>query len=336
MKAIQYTAFGNSSVLKLNDIAKPSVNDDEVLVRITATTVNPFDMKVRSGSMQKMLNVQLPYTPGSDIAGVAEEVGSNVTRIKKGDEVMGTVFGGTYAEYVAIRENQITVKPNNVSMIEAVSLAVPIVTSYSVLVETAQLQSGQRVLIHGASGSVGSVMVQMAKAIGAYVIATASGEGVALARKAGADEGIDYKKTDFATVVKDMDLVVDTIGGETQVKSFIVLKKGGKMVSIVAPPSEELAKKYEVHAQFISSAPSFKKLDYGKELVEQGRIKPHVAKILKLEQAAEAQDLVSNGGVNGKVVLEVSVVGQLVNPMTAISSSHPTPLYPVSMLPMVW
>ena len=305
MEAIQYTAFGNSSVLKLNEVPKPSINEDEVLVRIVATTVNPFDMKVRSGSMQKMLNVQLPYTPGSDIAGVVEAVGSKVTRIKTGDEVMGTGFGGTYAEYIAIKENQITIKPKNVSLVEAVSLAVPIVTSYSVLVETAQLQSGQRVLIHGASGSVGSVMVQMAKAIGAYVIATASGDGVALTKKAGADEAIDYKKTDFSTVAKDIDLVVDAVGGETQTKSFTVLKKGGKMVSIVAPPSEELAKKYEVHAQFISSSPSFKKLDFGKQLVEEGKIKPHVARTLKLEQAAEAQDLVSNGGVNGKVVLEI-------------------------------
>jgi NADPH:quinone reductase-like Zn-dependent oxidoreductase len=306
MKAIQYTAFGNSSVLKLNEVSKPSIGEEEVLVRLAATTVNPFDMKVRSGAMQKMLNVQVPYTPGSDIAGVVEAIGDKVTRIKIGDEVFGTVFGGTYAEYIAIRESQITVKPANVSLKEAVSLAVPLVTSYSVLIETAQLQGGHRILIHGASGSVGSVMVQMAKALGAYVIGTASGEGVDIVKSAGADEVIDYKKNDFTSIVKDIDLVADTVGGDAQTKSFSVLKKGGKLISIVMPPSAELAKKYDVVAQFVNSTPSYKKLDFGKQLVEQGKIKPHIAKIFKLEQAAEAQDAVSAGGLNGKVVLELN------------------------------
>lgn len=306
MKAIQYTAFGDSSVLKLNEVSKPSPKDDEVLVHISATTVNPFDMKVRSGAMQKMLNVQLPYTPGSDIVGVVEAVGSKVTRIKVGDEVFGTNFGGTYAEYLAIKESQIATKPNNASANETVSLAVPLVTSYTLLVETAQLKKGQRVLIHGAAGSVGSVMVQMAKAIGAYVIGTASGKGVEQVKVAGADEVIDYKNQDFASVAKDIDVVADTVGGDTQVKSFNVLKKGGKLISIVMPPSAELAKQFEVTAQFINSTPSFKKLEFGKQLVEQGKIKPHISKVLKLDQAAEAQDLVSAGGVNGKIVLEIN------------------------------
>jgi NADPH:quinone reductase-like Zn-dependent oxidoreductase len=306
MKAIQYTAFGNSSVLKLNEVTKPSVQVGEVLVRIKATTINPFDMKVRSGAMQKMLNVQLPYTPGSDIVGIVEAVGSKVSRIHIGDEVFGTGFGGTYAEYISIKETQIAEKPVNVSSNEAVSLAVPLVTSYTLLVETAQLKAGQRVLIHGASGSVGNVMVQMAKALGAYVIATASGEGVENVKKAGVDEVIDYKKNDFSTLIKDVDLVADTVGGETQVKSFNVLKKGGKLISIVMPPSAELAKKFEVTAQFINSTPSFEKLEFGKKLVEEGKIKPHIAKIMKLAQAAEAQELVSAGGINGKVVLEIN------------------------------
>jgi len=306
MKAIQYIAFGDSTVLRLNEVTKPIVQDDEVLVRIASTTVNPFDMKVRSGSMQKMLNIELPYTPGSDIAGVVEAIGNKVMRIKVGDEVFGTTFGGTYAEYISIKESQITVKPRNVSLNEAVSLAVPMVTAYTLLLEAAQLQSGQRVLVHGAAGSVGSVMVQMAKAIGAYVIATASGEGVDLVKGVGADEVIDYKKTDFTTVAKNIDLVADTVEGETQTKSFTVLKKGGKLISLVSQPSAELAKKHEVIVQYLNSTPSFKKLDFGSQLVDQGKIKPHIAKTMKLEQAAAAQDLVSAGGVNGKVVLEVS------------------------------
>src|SRR6478609_2573785 len=161
MKAIQYTAFGNSSVLKLNEISRPIPKDDEVLIKLKATTVNPFDMKVRGGLMQKMLNTQLPYTPGSDVVGVIESVGGKATRLHVGDQVFGTTFGGTYAEYTVVKEANLTTVPNNVTPEEAVSLAVPIVTSYTLLEETAKVQAGQRILIHGAAGSVGSVMLQM-------------------------------------------------------------------------------------------------------------------------------------------------------------------------------
>lgn len=306
MKAIQFSNYGDSSVLKLTEIDKPSFKENEVLIKVGAITVNPFDMKVRSGSMKDQIPTQFPSIPGSDLAGVVDAVGDKVTRLKVGDEVFATTFGGTYAEYVALNEAQVAIKPSNISINEAAALAVPIVTAYSVLVETAKLEKGQKVLIHGAAGAVGGVMVQMAKAIGAYVIGTASGNGIELAKDFGADEVIDYKTQNFATLVKDADLVVDTVGGETQAKSFEVLKKGGHLISIVMPPPPASAEKFGVHAQFISSTPSFKKLEFGKKLVEDGKIKSHIAKTLKLEQAAEAQDLVSNGGINGKVVLEIN------------------------------
>jgi len=305
MKAIQYTAFGDSSVLKLNEVDKPVPKDGDVLVKLAATTVNPFDMKVRGGSMQKMLKTQLPYIPGSDIVGTVEALGSNVTRLSLGDHVFGTSFGGTYAEYIAVKENNITTKPVQISFYEAVSLAVPIVTSFTLLVDTAGLHAGQRVLIHGAAGSVGSVMLQIAKALGAYVIGTSSASEMERLKSYGADEVIDYKAQDFTKVVKDFDLVADLVGGETQVKSFPLLKKGGKLVSSVMPPDEELAKKFGVTVAMINSMPSYKKLESGKQLIEQGRIKAHVARVMKLAQAAEAQDLVSSGRVNGKVVLEI-------------------------------
>lgn len=190
-------------------------------------------------------------------------------------------------------------------MDEAASLAVPLVTSYSFLVEGADLKAGQRILIHGAAGGVGSIMIQMAKALGAYVIGTASGGGVALAKALGADEVIDYKTQDFTKLVKDADLVIDLAGGETQAKSFGVIKQGGLLLSAVMPPSEELAKQHHITAKFINSAPSYRKLDFGKKLVEEGKIKSHIAKTMKLKDAAKAQDLVSAGGINGKVVLEI-------------------------------
>jgi len=172
-------------------------------------------------------------------------------------------------------------------------------------VEGGALKAGQHVLIHGAAGAVGGIMVQLAKSIGAYVIGTASGEGLELAKSFGADEVIDYKNQDFTQLVKGADLVIDLAGGETQTKSFSVVKKGGKLLSAVMPPSQELAQQYGITAGFISSAPSHKKLEFGARLVEEGKIKTQIAKIFKLEDVAKAQDLVSGGGINGKVVIEV-------------------------------
>ncbi|MDP9078503.1 MAG: NADP-dependent oxidoreductase [Bacteroidota bacterium] len=305
MKAIQFDTYGDSGVLQLKEINKPQPGENEILIKVAATTINPFDMKVRSGSMQKIIPLNLPWVPGSDVAGRIEATGSGVSRLKVGDEVFGSTFGGTYAEYVVIKEESAALIPNNVSLPEAAALVIPIVTSYTFLVTGGELKEGQRVLIHGAAGAVGGIMVQIAKALGAYVIGTASGDGLELAKSLGADEVIDYKNQDFTQLVKDVDLVIDLAGGETQTKSFAVVKKGGKLLSAVMPPSQELAEQYGITAQFISSEPSYKKLEFGVKLVEEGKIKTRIAKTLKLEEAAKAQDLVTKGGVNGKVVLEV-------------------------------
>jgi len=306
MKAIQFASYGDSGVNKLNKVDQPQPKENEILIKVAATTVNPFDMKVRSGAMQKIVPVNLPYTPGSDVAGTVEAIGSGVSRLKVGNKVFGNTFGGTYAEYVVLKEDQAAVIPDDIGFKEAAALAVPLATSYSFLVEGGELKAGQRVLIHGAAGAVGGIMVQMAKALGAYVIGTASGKGLELAKSLGADEVIDYKKQDFTKLVKDVDLVIDLAGGETQVKSFEVVKEGGKLLSAVMPPSEELAHKHHITAKFISSAPSHKKLEFGVKLVEEGKIKIQIVKVLKLEEAAQAQDLVSAGGLNGKVVLVVN------------------------------
>lgn len=306
MKAIQFSAYGDSSVLKLAEIEKPILKEGEVLVKLKATTINPFDIKVCSGSMQKNTPITFPFIPGSDVAGLIEKIGSGVTRLKIGDEVFGTTFGGTYAEYAAVKEHLLTTKPKDISFNEAVALAVPINTATTLLIEKGQVQKGQRVLVHGAAGAVGSVIVQLAKLAGAYVIGTASGAGIEQVKKSGADEVVDYKNQDFTQLVKDIDLVADTVGGETQTKSFSVLKKGGKLLTLVGPPSKELAEKAGVYAEFIFSNPSYKKLDSGKQLVEEGKLKAAISKVMKLEEAAEAQDLFSKGGLNGKIVLEIS------------------------------
>jgi len=305
MIAIEYTAYGNSDVIHLKQVDKPQPKENQILIKVAATTVNPMDMKIRSGVMEKQIPLTFPFIPGLDVAGIIEEVGANVSRLKKGDQVFATTLGGTYAEYIALNEDQAALIPKNTNTTEAAALAIPLVTAYTFLVESGQLKTGQKILIQGAAGAVGGIMVQMAKTLGAYVIGTASGKGIELAKSLGADEVIDYKTQDFTELVKDVDLVVDLAGGDTQIKSFKVIKQGGLLLSGVMPPSEELAKQYHVTAKFISSTPSYHKLEFGKKLVEEGKIKTQIAETMKLKDAAHAQDLVTLGGINGKIVLEI-------------------------------
>jgi NADPH:quinone reductase-like Zn-dependent oxidoreductase len=305
MKAIQYKSFGKSEVLELVQVDKPGIKENEILIKVSATTINPLDMKIRSGYMQKIMPVQFPYTPGLDVSGIVAVIGNKVTRIKVGDEVLATPSAaGAYAEYVVAEEDKAALKPANISFNEAAALVIPFSTSHAVLIEAGKIQAGQKVLIHGASGAVGSMMVQLAKTLGAYVIGT--GSDVARIKELGADEAINYKTQDFTTLVKEADLVADLAGGEAQTKSFEVLKKGGKLLSIVMPPSAELAEKFKVEAQFVSSNSSNKILSLGLQLLEEGKIKTIISTVMKLEQAAQAQDLVSAGGVNGKVVLAIN------------------------------
>ncbi len=219
---------------------------------------------------------------------------------------MAATMAGAYAEYVVAKEEFVSLKPNNISFSEAASLVVNIGTAQSILFSEGKLEKGQKVLIQGAAGAVGATMVQLAKNKDIYVIATASGKGIELVKSLGADEVIDYKSQDVTTLVKNVDLVADCAGGEAQNKLFEVLKSGGKLLSIAGMPSPELAQKYNIEARFVSSNLSAKSLENGLKLVLEGIIKPIVAKTFLLSEAAQAQDFVSAGGVNGKVVLELS------------------------------
>jgi len=308
MKAIQYKEFGNSNVIEVVEIPRPEIkNENEVLIQVKAASVNPLDIKFRNGIMQRMRPVNLPYIPGADVAGIVIATGDKVTQFKTGDEVIGVTREGGYAEYVLAMESNVAIKPNNTSFEEATSLVVNIGTAQSVLFNEGKLVKGQKVLIQGAAGATGATMVQMAKNAGAYVIGTASGLGIALVKSLGADEVIDYKSQNVSVLFNNVDLVADCAGGESQHKLFEVLKPGGKLLSIVIPPSTELAEKYHVEARFISSNISADSLTGGLALVREGKLRPIVTKTFTLEEAAQAQDYVSAGGVNGKVVL---VAGQ--------------------------
>ena len=307
MKAIQYKAFGKSDVIEVVEIPMPEIkNENEVLIQVMATSVNPLDMKLRNGTMQQIRPINLPFIPGADVAGIVVATGEKVTQFKTGDKVMAVSSVGGYAQYVVTKESHTILKPQNLSFEEATSLVVNIGTAQALLFNEGKLEKGQKVLIQGGAGATGATMVQMAKNCGAYVIATASGQGIALVKSLGADKVIDYKSQDITLLVKDVDLVIDCAGGESQNILFEVLRLGGKLFSIVIPPSKELAEKYQVDARFISSNISANSLTNGLALVSEGKLRPIVAKTFKLEEADKAQDFVSAGGVNGKVVLIVS------------------------------
>ena len=306
MKAIQYKAFGGSDVIELVEIPVPSLeNENDVLIQVYATSVNPLDMKIRSGILQQIRPVEIPFIPGSDAAGVVMAIGSKVTKFSPGDEVVVVANAGTYAEYMVANEHMISLKPTQNSFQEASSVAVNVCAALSVLFTEGGLKKGQKILIQGAAGAVGAAMVQMAKDRGAYVIATASGKGIDLVKGFGADEVVDYKVQDVTRLVKDVDLIADCAGGSTQAKLFDVLKVGGKLLSIVEAPDPQLAEQHKVEARFVFSDLSEKSLAVGLKKVKWGKLKPIVTTTFRLEDAALAQDFVSAGGVNGKVVLQV-------------------------------
>jgi NADPH:quinone reductase-like Zn-dependent oxidoreductase len=227
MKAIQYRTYGGLDVIEEVDVPIPSIQrGNDVLIQVKAVGVNPIDIKIRMGFMQAIRPVEMPFVPGGEAAGIIVAVGEGVSSFKVGDEVIALTKTNAYAEYLTANEDFVLPKPPGLSFTEAASIGVNIGTAQSVLFTSGQLVKGQRVLIQGGGGAAGGAMVQMAKAAGAYVIATASGKGVALAKSLGADEVIDYKVQDVASLVNDIDLVADTAGGEAQEKLFLVLKPG--------------------------------------------------------------------------------------------------------------
>ena len=244
MKAVRIHNYGGPEVLKFEDAPAPQPGPGEVLVRIHAAAVNPVDWKVRAGRLKERIQYPLPLIPGWDFSGVVEATGPGVTRLKKGDEVYARpdiARNGAYAEYIVAKESEVAFKPKSVDHVQAAAIPLAALTAWQALFDTAGLKAGQKVLIHGAAGGVGSFAVQLAKRKGAHVIGTASGRNQSFLRELGVDEAIDYEKTGFEDVVHDVDVVLDTIGGDTQNRSWKVLKKGGILVSIISPPSAEEA-----------------------------------------------------------------------------------------------
>ena len=308
MKAVRIHKYGNADELLYEDAPMPTVKADDVLIKVVAASVNPVDWKIREGHLKEMVSYSMPVILGWDVSGVVKSVGKNVSKFKVGDAVFSRPDikrNGTYAEFIAVKADEVTFKPKTISHIEAASLPLAGITAWEALFTTAQLSANQKVLIHAGSGGVGSLAIQLAKSRGAYVIATTSAKNLAFVESLGADEVIDYHNQRFEEIVKYVDVVFDTIGGEVQENSWSVLKPDGILVSIVSPPSEKLAAKHQVRSAFVFIEPNAEILMQMAELIDEGKVRPIIGAEFALADIAKAHALSESGHSVGKIVLYV-------------------------------
>ena len=308
MKAIRVHQFGGPEVLKYEDAPRPVPAADEVLIKVYASGMNPVDWKMRAGLAESLFPIQLPFIPGWDVSGEIEEVGSDILIFKKGDEVYGrpdVTRDGTYAEYVAVKANQINFKPKSINHDKASAVPLAGLTAWQGLFDYGHLEEGQKVLIHAAAGGVGSFAVQLAKWKGAYVIGTSSEENIDFLFDLGADEALDYKTVKLEDRLKDVDLVFDLIGGDTQQRSLKIIKKGGRLITTVQPKYQEEAKANDIHMEVFMTQSLPEELEQLGNLIDSGKIKPVVTRTFPLKDAAEAQKEIEKGHTRGKMVLTV-------------------------------
>lgn len=318
MKAIVLQDYGIPAILHELEIVKPQINETQVLVEMYATSINPGDYILRSGASKNMIPVEFPFILGLDAAGVVKEIGEKVTQVKPGDRVMGLVTAsGAYADYVAMEENALAIIPATLSFNEAAALPVIALTAWQSLFQYGKLEAGQRILIHAGAGGVGHIAVQLAKQKGAYVIATARADNHEFVRKLGADEVIDYTKTDFVKaisepvdVVLDMimrrDAVLDPTIGETGRKSYEVLKDGGKFISLVAMAIDEYPKIRGIEARFVHEKPTSNDMATIVNMVQEKKLKVHVSGIFPFT-AQGISEAYSQSEINpkrGKIVIQ--------------------------------
>ncbi|MCX5373571.1 NADP-dependent oxidoreductase [Streptomyces sp. NBC_00103] len=333
MRAFTVERYGDKAGVRAAEVPDPEVGADDVLVRIRAASINPLDRMIRDGEMKRILPYRVPFILGNDLAGIVIEVGSAVTDFAVGDEVFARPDKdriGTFAELIAVHRDDVAIKPAALTMEEAASLPLVALTSWQVLVERAHIQPGQKVLVHAGSGGLGTIAIQLAKQLGAYVATTTSTANVDLVKRLGADVVVDYKKQAFETVLHDYDVVLDSLGGETLEKSLDVLKPGGQVISVAGPPDAALGRELGANpvVRLVMSALSFRirrrarrrNVSYSflfmkaggdqlrklTPLIEAGAIRPVVDTVFPFESTREALEYVEAGRAKaGKVVVRM-------------------------------
>ena len=332
MKAYTIDKYSKDASLQLSELATPEVKENEVLVEIHVASVNQIDGKLKSGEFKLLLPYKFPLILGHDVAGVVTKIGSKVTKFQVGDEVYARprdLHIGTFAEYIAIDENDVAPKPKNISMEEAASIPLVALTAWQAFYDKAKLQKGQKVFIQAGSGGVGTIAIQLAKHIGATVATTASATNTEMVKNLGADIVIDYKKDDFETILKDYDMVLNSQDALTLEKSLRILKPCGKVISISGPPDtayakenglswfmkmaiyflsykvNRLAKKQKADYAFLFMNANGQQLTAITSLIEAGKIVPVIDKVFPFDQTNDALNYVMSGRAKGKVVIKV-------------------------------
>jgi alcohol dehydrogenase len=330
MKAFILDRYGSADRVRAGDVPDPEPREDDVLIRIHAAGVNLVDSKIRNGEFKSFLRYRLPLILGHDVAGVVVRVGSRVRRFKPGDEVYAADGrAGTFAEFIAAKEDDVAMKPTALTMAEAASIPLVGLTAWQVLIERAKLKPGQKVLIHAGSGGVGTFAIQLAKHVGATVATTTSTDNVDLVRRLGADVVIDYKKEDFANVLRDYDVVLNSLDKVTLEKSLRVLKPGGQLISISGPPDAAFArsigaswvlrmamgalsrgiraqaKRRQVQYSFLFMRANGGQLAKITSLIDDGVIRPVVDRVFPFASTKEAMAYVEGGRAKGKVIVSV-------------------------------
>jgi NADPH:quinone reductase-like Zn-dependent oxidoreductase len=304
MKAVRIDEYGDERVLQVVEVPTPEPAPDEVLIQVHAAGVNPMDWKIRDGAGVRF-GLQLPIFLGGEIAGVVAKVGADITALRVGDAVYGTVKAGGYADYALAKLEEVALKPAALDFAQAAAIPLAALTAWQALFDLAQLQAGQRVFITAAAGNVGALAVQLAKAKGAIVTGLASGPNEAFVRGLGVDAFVDYTTQTFEDVVSEQDVVFDVVGGDTCARAFRCLKKGGTLVTAVAFPTPEQAAEHEVKAVRVFCQPNRAELAEISQLVDAHQLTAHVAHVFPLAQVRAAQQLSKEGRTRGKIVLQL-------------------------------
>jgi len=307
MKAIVAHEYGGPEVLKFEDAPVPVPKENEILVRVIASGVNPADPLILNGKFAKEFGTHLPLVLGYDMVGVVIKAGAKVTKLKVGDPVYAyLLWGGGWAEYCISNERESAIKPKSLSFTDAAAVPLAALTAWQALIDVGKIQSGQTVLIHGGSGGVGSFAIQIAKARGARVIATASTANQDLLKQLGADISIDYTKQKFEEVAHDVDLVIDPVGRDTLARSYAVVKKGGIIITLISRCDPAELAKHGIRGESLASHPDANELAEITKLIEDKKLRPIVTQVLPLTEAAKATEQAETHHTRGKIVLKIA------------------------------